>query len=403
MCAITLPQTIQKPDNLVQSKPCIKVEKQKQSISTPKIIGIGSSLVALSATGIYIAKHRGATKSAEEVFNHLKNGINNDTTTFMEVLKNSKIAPKNFKKLLFKITEDESLGGKFVEELTKNPRNSKNNTRILSNKIGGDSELLDWMHQPNGYQQSYTKHIEKLYSNPETTIDDLMKTSPNWNVWKLKEKFGENFSIGEPPKEFGNIEEYRNSFFPIVDSNNNSYKDLKLGNYINGGLSGKGVRLIETNNKKYILKFQVSDFTHENKDIKDNLSMHSDSALLNTQTERFLDLNGYTQGPKLKFFDYKTNSSIYELSEGTKPQNYNDILKANSDLGELNNIGIYYNDVQDGNFLVQNNKTNFIDSGESSFVDFFKPGVTGYHFSSPNLNGKSITDSAAAIMLSKNK
>jgi hypothetical protein len=59
--------------------------------------------------------------------------------------------------------------------------------------------------------------------------------------------------------------------------------------------------------------------------------------------ERFLDLNGYTQGPKLKFFDYKTNSAIYELSEGTKPQNYNDILQANADLGELNNLSFLFN------------------------------------------------------------
>ena len=51
--------------------------------------------------------------------------------------------------------------------------------------------------------------------------------------------------------------------------------------------------------------------------------------------------------------------------------------------------------------MVNNEKMSFIDSGESSFVDLFKPGVSGYHFSLPNWNGKSITDTASAISLAK--
>jgi len=401
MCAITLSQATQKVDNNLTTQNNTKIEKKKQSIPIKTAVGVGSSLVAMSAVGIYIVKRGGSSKSIDEVYSHLKHGIENNSTTFIDTIKNSKLTPKHFKNLLFKITEDESMSEKFIKEVTQNPRKSKEHTRLLSQKIGGDNELLDWMHQPNGYQQAYTKHIQNKLDNPQTTIDDALKTSPNWNIWKLKERFGDDFAIGEPPKGFGDINQYRESFGKIVDGNNSEHNGLKLGNYINGGLSGKGVRVIESDNKKYILKFQTSDFSHTNPDIKDQLSMHSDSAFLNAQTERYLNLNGYSQGPKLKFFDYKTNSSIYEMSEGTKPQHYDEILKANKDLGELNDLGIYYNDVQAGNFMEQNGKQTYIDSGESSFVDFFKPGVTGNHFTSPNLNGKSIPDTAAAIMLSK--
>ena len=351
--------------------------------------------MALAAGGVYIVS-KGSKTSLDKAFKLIQN-----STSLMGTLKNLKMAPKNFKQLMFKITSDETLSEKFIKDVTLNPRKSKENVRMLNSKIGGDKELTDWMLRPGGYQEAYYKYTKKTV-NEANHPDDLIKISPNWNVWKLKEKFGDDFVFGEPPKEFGGVDEYRNVFNAALNHSQAGFEHsgIKFGDYIIGGLSGKAVRRFEIGGKKYIMKFQPD---LGNGDLKDNISMKSDSAFLNSQLERYLDLNGYKQGPKLKFFDYKTNSAIYEVSEGKHPEQkeINDILDVNARLKDLNDLGVYYNDIGTGNFMINKDNISFIDSGESSFVDFFKPGVAAYHFTLPNLNGRSITDTAAAINLSK--
>ncbi len=371
-----------------------KVLTNSMSVGT-KII-LGTSLTAMAVGGIYIAS-KGRGVSVDKAFKQIKNA-----SSYMDTLKNIRMQPKNFKQLMFRITSDEKMSEKFISEVISNPRKSKENVRILNKKIGGEKELMDWMLRPNGYQEAYYKYTKKVY-NEAKHPDDLIKTSPNWNIWKLKDKFGDDFTIGEPPKEItGGVDGYRNIFKQALEHPSAGFESggIKFGDYIFGGLSGKTVRKMEIGNKKYIMKFQPE---LGNQDLKDNISMKSDSAFLNTQIERYLDLNGYNQGPKLKFFDYKTNSAIYELSEGNYPKQevINDILETNKKLNGLNDLGIYYNDINVSNFMQKNENISFIDSGESTFIDFFKPGVAGYHFTLPNLNGRSISDTAAAINLAK--
>lgn len=388
------------------TQPVIQLSvKQNSEISNNKKVAFGMGLMALASTGVYIAS-RGKSNNVAKVFENLR-----DANSCMEVLQNAKLAPKNFKELMFQITSDEKMGEKFIKEVISNPRKSKENVRILSQKIGGDKELLDWMHKPKGYQEAYTNYVTKLYENPQTNPDELIKLSPNWTIWSMKDKFKSDFTLGELPKEFGDTDKYRQSFYSAYDKHNCHVDGVEFGDYIGGGMSGKGVRRVYAGGKNYILKYQIVD-SEVNKiendfvktEVKDCLSMKSDSTFLNAQLDRYLTLNRYENGPKLKFFDYKTNSALYELSEGVKPMEEEivDILKVNKQrLGDLNSLGVYYNDINTSNFLVQNEKMSFIDSGEASFVDFFKPGVSGYHFSLPNWNGKSITETAAAISLTK--
>jgi len=376
-----------------------EIKSANKKMSTGTKIGIGLGGTAIAASSIYFVM-RGRAQNIDKAFENIQKA-----STIMQELQKSKLSPKNFKQLLFKITNDNELSEKFVTEMIANPRKSKENVRILNKKIGGDKELTEWMLQPKGYQEAYYRHTKKAYREANHP-DDLIKTSPNWNIWKLKDKFGSDFTIGEPPKEFGGVDNYRNIFKEALQPHNCTAKNIngiEFGDYITGGLSGKGVRKFETGGKKYILKFQGADNTHSNPDLKDVASMHSDSTFLNAQLDRYLQLNDYHQGSKLKFFDYKTNSAIYEMSEGTKlstDRAYN-MLELNKELNDLNDLGVYYNDLNQSNFLEQNGKISFFDSGESSFVDFFKPGVSGHHFTLPNQNGRSLTDTAAAIQLSK--
>lgn len=393
--------TYQKSEIKTVTQPSVK---QKAEPSNKKQVVFGMGLMALASTGVYIAS-KGKGTSVESVFEKLK-----DANSCMEILQGVKLAPKNFKELMFQITSDEKMGEKFIKEVISNPRKSKENVRILSQKIGGDKELLDWMHKPKGYQEAYTNYVTKLYENPQTTPDELIKLSPNWTIWSLKNKFKSDFTVGDLPKEFGGTDKYRQIFYGALDKQNCHIDGIEFGDYIGGGLSGKGVRKVFAGGKNYILKYQSMD-SELNKmgnefvinEVKDCLSMKSDSTFLNAQLDRYLESNGHQNGPKLKFFDYKTNSALYEVTEGVKPaeEEITDILKVNKRLGDLNDLGVYYNDVNSSNFMVNEGKMSFIDSGEASFVDFFKPGVSGYHFSLPNWNGKSITDTASAISLAK--
>ena len=369
----------------------------KKTLSKPAQVFLGTTLMGLAAGGLYIAtKSKGV--SIDNAFKLVQN-----SASYMDVLKTLKMQPKNFKQLMFRITSDEKTSEKFIKEVISNPRKSKENVRILNKKIGGDNELMDWMLRPNGYQEAYYKYTKKAFNDAKHP-DDLIKTSPNWNIWKLTEKFGTDFTIGQPPQGVsGGVDGYRNTFYQALSNSNAGFESggMKFGDYIGGGLSGKAVRKVEIGDKQYIMKFQPE---LGNQNLKDDISMKSDSTFINAQIDRYLELNDSKKGPKLVFFDYKTNSSLYELTEGVAPnQNQiNDILELNkTSLKGLNDIGIYYNDVNTGNFRVNDNNMSFIDSGESSFVDFFKPGVAAYHFTLPNLNGRSISDTAAAINLAK--
>lgn len=373
-------------------KPASPAIEKKPLSKTNVYSGIG--LACLAAGGVYIAT--GRTQNVAKVFEKVKN-----TDSIMEVLKGAKLSKGKFKELLFKITGEEEISEKFIKEVTSNPRKSKENAGILKKKIGGANELLDWVIQPKGYQEAYYRHAHKVYDGAKKP-DDLIGVSPNWNIWVMKDKFGADFSFGELPKEIETADRYREIFETGLRNANAgaTHGDIVFGDYISGGLSGKAVRQLEIGGKQYILKFQNPTYCE---DLADNISMKSDSAFLNAQLERYLQIHNYQQGPKLKFYDNKTHSALYEMSEGVKPDanGIHDIVSINNQLGELNNLGVYYNDLNAGNFLVNNGKLNFIDSGESSYVDFFKPGVTALHFTLPNLNGRGITDSAAAITLTK--
>ncbi|MGN1153758.1 MAG: hypothetical protein ACI4S3_06990 [Candidatus Gastranaerophilaceae bacterium] len=381
------------PRQAVESK-----EPPDKKLSNTSKVVIGTGAVALAATGIYLVS-RGKNQNIDNVFKQLQK-----SDTFMPILSNTKLKAKEFKNLMFKLTKDETLSEKFINEVISHPEKSKENVRILNKKIGGDKELMDWMLKPNGYQEAYTKYTKKIYNNAKTP-DELVQISPNWNIWKMKDKFGPDFVLGELPKDIcnGDINKFRNIFNNALLNAHAGYETegFKFGEYILGGLSGKAVRSFETNGKKYIMKFQPN---LGNVDLNDNISMKSDSAFLNSQLDRFLQLNHFEQGAKFKLFDNKTNMALYEMTEGVKPSEemLSDILKTNESLNGLNSLGVYYNDINTSNFLIdKDNKLSFIDSGEASFIDFFKPGVEAYHFSLPNLNGKSITDTAAAINLSK--
>lgn len=108
---------------------------------------------------------------------------------------------------------------------------------------------------------------------------------------------------------------------------------------------------------------------------------------MNAQMDYYLTLHNCKNSPKFYYFDYKSNSGLYEFQEGNKVSGIENILDANRRLKDLNQLGIYYNDACSCNFIEKNGVLKVIDIGDSSFIDPLRPGAKGYNLQTPNWCG----------------
>lgn len=320
-------------------------------------------------------------------------------TTFIDFLKNSKEDAKAIKEFLFSVTSDKKASKEFIKEAISDPRQTIPNLKILKEKIGGEKNLIEWLQAPEGYQEAYHKYIENLAEKPETTFQDLFKISPDWHLHSLKTMFkNENFSFGKLPEEFQQLGDYSH-FAEWINQQNYNDKERLLLEYggkfmavtrINEGKSGKIPYLIEfgtgPDTKRYILKVQQS-WGCDTPYAKENLAYKSDSAFMNAQMDYYLTLHNCKNSPKFYYFDYKSNSGLYEFQEGNKVSGIENILDANKRLKDLNQLGIYYNDACSCNFIEKNGVLKVIDIGDSSFIDPLRPGAKGFNLQTPNWCG----------------
>lgn len=337
----------------------------------------------------------------------------NSKKQIFEFVKDANEKPEEIKEFLFGVTSHSEKSREFIKEITQNPRKSKEITKTLVEKIGGKENFVDWYFKEKGYQNAYAKHVDNVF-NQAKKPEELLKVSPNWQYYKLEEKFKNDFTIGELPTGIKNIETYRTIVQQALHNKDFPEGINKIKN-LEQGLSGKGACLIELDNKKYVLKYHY-DYTEYSQGLKDakdkepwlndtffkkvqeDVSMKSDSAFINAQTDYYLGQNNCQNNANIYFFDAKTNSSLYEFVEGDsyKPKEL-DILTINKELKSFNDLGITYNDVQPNNFKVANGTIKCIDSGESTYSDILKPGVSHYHFKSPNLNGLDLQTCLAGL------
>ncbi|NLF82444.1 MAG: hypothetical protein GX568_00475 [Candidatus Gastranaerophilales bacterium] len=318
-------------------------------------------------------------------------------------------SPEEVKRQLFEITSDREKSREFIENIIANPRKSREIVKDLTTKIGGKQEFMNWYFAPNGYEKAYQGYINEKYETAKNP-DELIKLSPNWSYWTLTGKFGDDFTIGELPKEFGDKENYRKLVKGLLSGKENA---KTLG----GGLSGKRAFMLEKEGKKYVLKSQHDYLVYSSglrealkinpwleddffKKYKENEAMKSDSCFLNAMLDRYLNLNNCENSPKMHFFDAKTGSALYEMVEGENLNIDNlNIINVNKQLKDMNSLGIVYNDVNNGNLKNVGGQTKVIDMGESSFMDVLRPACPGKQFELPNLSGHSLTSCLAGLDL----
>lgn len=332
--------------------------------------------------------------------NKLYKAFKETGNTFINFLKNTKENAQNIKNFLFSVTADEKAGQDFVKEMLQNPRENVEKLRVLTNKIGGENNLLEWLQAPNGYNDAYGKYIKNLIGNPARKMEDLLSISPNWFLKEFQDiAKSYSFTFGKLPEEFTGIGDYSH-FVHWLNNMNFAEKETKMLEYsgkhmlvtrINKGLSGKAPYIIEfnkgkPNEKAFVLKAQQS-WGCDTPYAKENLCYKSDSAFMNAQMDYYLTLHNCENSPRFYFYDYNSNSGLYEFQTGKEVHGIENILDANKRLKDMNSLGIYYNDACSCNFIEKDGVLKVIDIGDSSFIDPLRPGAKGYNMQTPNWCG----------------
>lgn len=337
---------------------------------------------------------------------------------------------------------------KFVEEIMQNSENLKGISKELI-ECYGIKDFLNWYLSDNGYYGAYEKYVENLYNNANS-IEELLKFMPNWSPWKLEEKawklqnyayyyfispeyaqekfqktLDENreqpFTIGELPKSEFNEYSF-NELITKIRSKNiqnefvpTSLKTYKVEKLKGGDLNDKNIYLISNFDKKFILKTDRSYaedndsvWLYDKKTIKKNKVLMADSNFTNACISKYLELNGCKNIPKLLFYDYKTDSALYEYVEDVKGDlfqkgmidtEYNDLNFENEVIKNLREKGIYLNDTALKNFFTEKDGTEkIIDLGHANFIMPFKPGIKHYNIEFSNTNGPDLRTIYASLL-----
>lgn len=337
--------------------------------------------------------------------------------TFVEYITNTK-SPEKIKEFLFGITADEKISSKFITEITANPRDSFKNTKILTTAIGGEKNLTEWLYAPEGYILAYRNHLKKIVDNPKTTLDDLIKISPNWHLFAMIDKTGSKINrenvwdpakifFGKIPQEIQELGDYRHFINWINEKtphdgnvvvNEFSEKYIKSQQLSRGMSAKRPIKLEfcdkdgENITKTFVLKTEPSPIQNHDIFNQENLVYRSDSNFIDAQIDYYLNLNNCENATGFHFYDFKTNSSLYEFVKGEKYTGSTNLIELNRNMPDLNRLGIFYNDTNTSNFVVKDGITKIIDSGESTYNDVLKPLCQPYHFELPNWCGKKLAN-----------
>ena len=312
------------------------------------------------------------------------------------------------KEFLYAITSDEAASKEFIKEIVTNPRDSLHITKLLKDKIGGIKNLTEWLQEDGGYLSAYKKYANNLFENAQNP-DDLLKVSPNWHLFALQRRFGNDIRFGYVPEDFKFVDDFKNfanwlAYLPLergkVSKLEYNRQNLLIEPLSFGESSKIPLKIQMANwndepiSKPYVIKVQSRWFRHDdNSSAKIAEAYRSDSVFVDAQIDRYLNLNDCKNANKLYFYDYGAEMAIYDLEDGSAPDfMHNGIRYVNKRLQDLNDLGVYYNDATPSNFIEKDGKLTVIDIGESSFIDPLRPGIPHLHFELPNWAGSSLPD-----------
>ncbi len=418
--------------NTPQSKPSEVINasapKQKNSHLNELLIGGISALGIIGLSGVVISQ-RGVINNINKTIHtganetlipykilplkktQLYESFVASGESFLKFIENTNSTPKQIKEFLFGITANKHHSVEFIQEAISNPRESAQHLNMLKNKIGGWKNLSEWLQAPKGYQEAYNKYFSDNVK--KMNIDEMIKLSPNWHLYYLMQKSDNNLQFGKLPEEFQKLGDYPQFInwitalrqelkqgTPIIKEYNNQLMEISS---LKTGLSGKlpiKIKFLNSPKEKtYVIKIQQTWGVDNHNIAKEGIAYRADSTFINAQVDYYLNLHSCENTIPFYYFDYKSDSAIYEFIEGAKGVTVNNILEGNKLLKDLNLLGIHCNDVHAGNILSHQGQNKVIDIGDCTFIDPLRPGILGHNFEFENGCGISAPNFALALKL----
>ncbi len=365
-------------------------------------------------------------------------------TDYLNYIQTTVDTPETFKSNLLSFLNDDNKRNDFISSLISNPKKSKSIVKTLVSKLGGNDKFLEWYFAEDGYVKNYEKFLEQKYKEAKS-IDELLKIHPNWGYWALERKSCElegitnetdqnklmrdrnvNFTFGNVPETFGDKYKFnslvnRLKSFPYMAQNEKyscNSQDMNVSQLAGGDLSSKNIfKVTDENNNSYIIKMDRlypeeilkiwQKNPYESRLAKENKLLRGDSVYLNACIDNYLQLNGCNINAKLLYYDFQNNAALYEYVENNETEHSSEHnligqIEANNELKELNDLGMFLNDIDTNyNYLKdKNNNKRVIDVGHSEFIDILKPGAKLLTIETVNLSGFSIKNALAGLNVS---
>jgi len=360
-------------------------------------------------------------------------------------VKDVNASPAYVSEFLYAATANPDTSKKFIKEVTFDPKESKSVIRTLCRKLGSEKNYLKWFYGSGGYYDAYKLHLQD-YFEKAGSVEDLLKHSPYWGFWRLEEKYWmqknpyesrnltpeereiavnkerhENkvipFTIGTLPDEFGDRETFTKLVKKLDYGTSGTVsvypKDFKVSQYSGGDKNYKNIFLVNAGNKDFIVKTdrfaaeniikQQTDSYYDYRTCKENKLLRGDSIFLDACMDFYLNANNSKNSPKIHFYDFDSNSSIYECVKGQpfrEGDGFINIVDLNNKLLDVNSYGVICNDTAHGNYLLgDDGNIKIIDIGHASYIDGLKPGINEYNIDTLNVCGRSLglTTSSLAI------
>ena len=158
-----------------------------------------------------------------------------EKTSILKFLKEKTMTPVEVFKFLCHLTSNPETKEQTAKEFSSNPRKSENIKDFLVDKLGGAKKGLErfwtWYHDENdGYRQAYGQYYESNIWTKSKNLLDLVKQSPNIAPWALRGKaslLDVEVTLGELPKEFGDLKNFRDLIKYLKKWNSDLHKSLK--------------------------------------------------------------------------------------------------------------------------------------------------------------------------------
>jgi len=332
-------------------------------------------------------------------------------------------------------------------------RTSQSDLKYILDSFADKDSGMKWYYSENGYLRKYTDYVYGLFNDAKSP-EEMVKYLPIIAPWTYARSF-ETTDMGTVPTSFANKEILNKLIEKIIDSKalkvlksikdydhdvkklHKDYPEYKNSNFNcffekgrilreiiskkiekNMSIKVSGYEFIVepmcnpftnkvvfkvtalSDNKLFILKISPNNIKEIKSDYeaksKENQMLRGDSPYLNAIVDFYLKFNKCENASNIVYYNYDYDFVLYEADDGVSPE-FNDEERFNlyefnnKHLSDCNKLGIFMNDVDNGNFLQsKTGKLTVIDSGHVSYSNAANPGVVGNTINLSNLCGRSL-------------